>query len=71
MPIPKAKPGSPYPIFIAGICYRSISEAANYTGLEFRGLYKRIEGTGGAPVVVKRQFVISDLWVREHIGATA
>jgi hypothetical protein len=71
MPIPKANPGSPYPIFIAGIQYRSISEAANFTGLEYRGLYKRIEEAGGAPVIVKKQFVISVFWVRSHMGAAA
>jgi hypothetical protein len=66
-----ASAGSRFSIFVAGIQYRSISEAALTTGLEYRGLYKRIEGGGGAPMLVRKQIVVSELWVKKRIGVVA
>ena len=66
MAIQTGTAGRPLPVFIAGIRYRSIFEAANETQLSFRWLYKSIEKNHGAPAVIKSQFIVADFWVRER-----
>ena len=66
MSISHATSGSPYPVFIAGIKYRSILEAAEITGISWRWLYVSVEKNNGAPVVVRDKFIVSDFWVRTH-----
>jgi hypothetical protein len=64
-----ARPGSPYPIFIAGIKYRSVLSAAEQVGLSQVWLQKSIDSSGGGPVIVKRQMVVPEAWVRGRINA--
>ena len=64
-----AKPGSPYPIFIAGIKYRSVLSAAETVGLSQVWLQKSLESSGGGPVIVRRQMVVPASWVRGRVDA--
>jgi hypothetical protein len=63
-----ARPGKPYPVFIAGIKYRSVLRAAETVGLSQVWLQKSIDASGGKPVVVRRQMVVSEAWVRRRVG---
>jgi hypothetical protein len=62
-----ARPGKPYPVFIAGIKYRSVLRAAETIGLSQVWLQKSIDASGGGPVVIKRQMVVSGAWVRRRV----
>jgi hypothetical protein len=67
MPISYATPGSPCPVFVAGIKYRSIDAAAIETGISFQWLYENLKESDGAPVVVKNQCAVLDFWVQKRI----
>jgi hypothetical protein len=67
MAAPYATPGSRCPVFVAGIKYRSIFEAALETETSQLWLTKSIRRGNGAPVVVKKQMVVTEFWVRERI----
>jgi hypothetical protein len=63
-----ATPGSACPVFVAGIKYKSIFEAAGESEISQCWLNTAIKKNNGAPVVVKNQFVVTDFWVRERVG---
>jgi hypothetical protein len=65
--------GSPCPVYMAGIEYRSILEAGEETGLAPTWLTKVIKKNNGAPVVVKGQVIVIKHWIQERInkGITA
>jgi hypothetical protein len=58
-----ATPGSPCAVFLAGLKYRSIFEAAEEAGLAPTWVNKCLIKSGGAPVVIKGQIVVTDFWV--------
>jgi hypothetical protein len=64
-----ARPGSPYPIFIAGIKYRSVLKAAETLGITQPWLQRSLDASGGWPVIVKRQMVVPEAWVRRRVDA--
>jgi hypothetical protein len=64
-----AVPGSPRPVFVAGVRYRSIFEAAWETGISQVWLNNSIKKSDGAPVVVKNQCVVTEFWARARAGA--
>ena len=68
MPSAYAIAGSACPVFIGGIKYRSIFEAALETEMSAVWLNNSIKKNGGAPVIVKKQMVVTDFWVRQRIG---
>jgi hypothetical protein len=68
MPPAYAVVGSPCPVFIGGIKYRSIFEAALETEMSAVWLNHSIKKNGGAPVVVKKQIVVTAFWVRQRIS---
>jgi hypothetical protein len=59
-----AAPGSPCPVFLAGLKYHSIFEAAECAGIAPTWVNTRLVKSGGAPVVIKNQIVVADFWVR-------
>jgi hypothetical protein len=67
MAAPYATPGSRCPVFVAGIKYRSIFEAALQTEISQFWLTKSIKRNNGAPGVVKNQMVITEFWVMERV----
>jgi hypothetical protein len=74
MAAPYAIPGSPCPVFVAGIKYRSVSTAAIECGISQVWLNNSIKKNNGAPVVIKNQMVVTWSWARgrmETKGAIA
>jgi hypothetical protein len=68
-----AMPGSPCPVFVAGIKYKSVSKAAIECEISQVWLANSIKKNDGAPIIVKNQFIVTDFWVRARIdnsGAT-
>jgi hypothetical protein len=63
-----ATPGSPCPVFVAGVEYGSIFWAAVETGISAVWLTKSIKKNNGAPVVVKNQLVVTRSWVYGHFN---
>jgi hypothetical protein len=63
-----ATAGAPCPVFVAGIKYRSIFEAAFETEISTVWLTNSIKKSGGGPVIVKNQIVVTDFWVHERAG---
>jgi hypothetical protein len=63
VPSPYAIPGSPCPVFVGGIEYGSIYGAALETEISAVWLTKSIKKSSGAPVVVKKQMVVTSAWV--------
>jgi hypothetical protein len=55
-------------VFVAGIRYRSIFEAASGTAKSTFWLVKSLQKNSGGPVVVKNQIVVTAFWVRERAG---
>jgi hypothetical protein len=68
-----ATAGSPCPVFVAGIEYRSILEAGEETGLAPAWLVKVIKKNGGGPVVIKGRVIVIKHWIQERMnrGVTA
>jgi hypothetical protein len=62
-----ATPGSPCAVFLAGFKYRSIFEAAAAAGLAPTWVSKCLIKSGGEPVVIKNQVVVTDFWVYERM----
>jgi hypothetical protein len=60
--------GAQCPVFVAGIKYKSIFKASLETEISTVWLTKSIQKSGGGPVVVKKQMVVTDFWVRHRIG---
>jgi hypothetical protein len=59
--------GSPQPIFIAGIRYKSIFEAQIETDISGVWIWKMLKASGGFPVVIKRQMVATENWIKRRI----
>jgi prophage antirepressor-like protein len=55
--------GSAQPVFIAGIRYKSLFQAADITGISQTWLSMMLASTAGAPAIIKKQFVVSGEWV--------
>jgi hypothetical protein len=69
-----AIPGSPCPVFVSGIEYKSIYRAALETRISAIWLTNSIKKNNGAPVVIKNQMVVTRSWVSGRIdnkGVTA
>jgi hypothetical protein len=64
-----ATPGSPCPVFVAGVRYGSIFEAAWETDISQVWLTNSIKKSDGSPVIVKNQCVVTEFWVRARMGA--
>ena len=62
-----AIPGSPCPVYIAGILYPSIFKAADETAITQRWLNVLIKENDGAPIVIKNQVIVTDFWVRARL----
>jgi len=62
-----AIPGSRCPVFMAGIKYKSISDAATEADISQRWLHVLIKESDGAPIVVKNQFIVTDFWIKARI----
>lgn len=62
-----ATPGSRCPVFMAGVKYRSITDAATEADISQRWLHVQIKENDGAPLVVKNQFIVTEFWVNERI----
>jgi hypothetical protein len=60
-------PGSPCPVFLAGLKYRSIFEAADCAGIAPTWVNTCLLKSGGAPVIIKNQIVVTDFWVQGRI----
>jgi hypothetical protein len=61
--------GSPQPLFIAGIRYKSIFEAAIETNISSVWIFKMLKASGGFPVLIKRRMVATERWVRGRVKA--
>jgi hypothetical protein len=55
--------GSARSVFIAGIRYKSLFKAANETGISQTWLSMMLASTAGAPVIIKKQFIVSCDWI--------
>jgi len=66
MTIAGARAGSAYPVFVNGILYRSIFDAADKTGMSNVWLYTRLSQKSGAPVLIKKQVVVTQSWIRSR-----
>jgi hypothetical protein len=62
-------PGSPCAVFLAGFKYRSIFEAADCAGIAPTWVNTCLLKSGGAPVVIKNQIVVTDFWVQGRIDS--
>jgi len=62
-------PGAPYPIFIAGIRYKSIFEASIEAEISSGWIWKMLKASGEFPVLIKRQMVATEHWVRTRIAS--
>lgn len=63
--------GAPQPIFIAGIRYKSIFEAQIETDISGVWIWKMLKASGGFPVVIKRQMVATECWIKRRIKMLA
>jgi hypothetical protein len=68
-----ATAGSPCPVFMAGIEYRSILKAGEETGMAPAWIARVIKKNNGGPVVVKGQVIVIKRWIQERMnrGITA
>lgn len=62
-----ANTGTPQPVFIAGIRYKSIFEAMIETDISGVWMWKMLKASGGFPVVIKRQMVATERWVKRRV----
>jgi hypothetical protein len=62
-----ATAGAACPVYVAGIKYRSIFEAAIETEISVVWLANSIKRRAGGPVVVRNQMIVTDFWVRERV----
>jgi hypothetical protein len=62
-------PGSPYPVFVAGIRYRSVFEASIETDISGVWIWKTLKASDGFPVLIKRQMVATEQWVHGRVKA--
>jgi hypothetical protein len=58
--------GRPFPVFIAGIRYRSVFAASVEAGISEVWILKTLKSSGGFPVVIKRLMVATEKWARER-----
>jgi|LSQA01.1.fsa_nt_gi hypothetical protein len=63
-PFPK---GAAQPVFVAGIRYRSIFEAAIETDISATWISLMLKASGGFPVLIKRHMVAPEQWVHSRI----
>jgi hypothetical protein len=61
------KTGRPFPVFIAGIHYRSVFEASIETGISGVWILKSLKSSGGFPVVIRRLMVVAEHWVNKTV----
>ena len=59
-----ATPGKSCPVFVAGIKYRSIAAAAGNIDITDHWLIVRLKKKHGGPVVAKKQFVVTEAWIK-------
>jgi hypothetical protein len=62
--------GLPQPIFVAGIRYRSIFEAAIETDISSVWICKMLKASGGFPVLIKRTMVVTERWIYQRLQMT-
>jgi len=63
-----ATAGGRCPVFMGGIKYPTISSAAAEMGSFPYWLITALRKNDGGPVVVKKQVVVTDFWVRRRVG---
>jgi hypothetical protein len=61
--------GSPHPVFIGGIRYRSIFEAALEVEISSVWILNRLKASAGFPVIIKGQAVVEESWVDGRLSA--
>ena len=59
-----AVPGKGCPVFVAGLKYPSISAAALEIDISPNWLIVALQEKHGGPVVAKKQFVVTEAWVK-------
>jgi hypothetical protein len=62
-----AQPGKSRPVYVAGIKYKSVFDAAIWCGFTQPGLFNAIKKHCGAPCLVKRNFVVLESWVKTRL----
>jgi hypothetical protein len=60
--------GTAQPIFVAGVRYKSIFEAWIETGISNVWIWKMLKASGGFPVVIRRQMVAPEHWVKRRVN---
>jgi hypothetical protein len=59
--------GLPQPVYIAGIRYRSMFNAALESGISSVWIWKMLKVSDGFPVLIKRRMVATESWVRGRV----
>ena len=60
--------GSPYPVYVGGILYRSIFAASVESGISTVWIQKRLNASGGEPVFIRGTAVVEKEWVRKTLS---
>ena len=61
--------GSPCPVYVGGVLYRSIFEASVESGISTVWMLNRLKASKGAPVFIRGTAVVEQGWVRQVIAS--
>lgn len=61
--LPRHTAGSPVPVYVGGILYRSIFEASVESGISSVWILNRLKASDGAPVFIRGTAVVERGWV--------
>jgi hypothetical protein len=60
--------GLPQPIFVGGVRYGSIFEAAFESDISSVWISKMLKASGGFPVLIRRHMIATDRWVNQRVN---
>ena len=64
---PRHTAGSPCPVYVGGILYRSIFEASIESGISSVWMLNCLKASKGAPVVIRGTAVVERDWVKNTV----
>ncbi|MCL2410099.1 MAG: hypothetical protein FWC97_00505 [Treponema sp.] len=67
---PRHTAGSPCPVYLGGIRYRSICDASFQTGVSSVWMLKRLKDSKGAPVFIRGTALVECEWVKQTLASS-